>query len=333
MQTSNEGNSKAVAQIGQGKDDTIAKLTTPEQLLDFATKIVESKLSPLKNPADVVNAILIGRELGIPGMASIQNIYPINGRATLGVHLTLGILLRNDIVYEIIRDGEPVFEYITFYNEHGEPDVNGKPDLTTLQEDFERPKETGEKKKSTPVDYRSIVKFERMHKRPDGTYRTIISYGKYSWREAEKAGLTAKDNWKNYATQMITNRAITFGARRCAPDLLMGLYESSEIADVNDVDYNVDSGDGDVTIIPKEQPKKTTEAKEDDSDVVEAEEVIDDNSEESIEEPSQEETKKETEEVAEPDKGKEEPAKSKTSASTSKPKKKPTRTKAKEETK
>lgn len=48
---------------------------------------------------------------------------------------------------------------------------------------------------------------------------------------AVKAGYMAKDNWKKHTRDMLFNRCLSGGARKCAPDALMGAYSFGEIAD------------------------------------------------------------------------------------------------------
>jgi len=44
----------------------------------------------------------------------------------------------------------------------------------------------------------------------------------FTWEEAKTAGLTGKDNWKKYASDMLFARAISRGARRFAPGIFGG---------------------------------------------------------------------------------------------------------------
>lgn len=48
--------------------------------------------------------------------------------------------------------------------------------------------------------------------------------------EAKRAGLTGKDTWKNYASDMLFSRALTRGARRFCPDVFLGsVYVADEL--------------------------------------------------------------------------------------------------------
>ena len=53
---------------------------------------------------------------------------------------------------------------------------------------------------------------------------------------AIKAGYMAKDNWKKHTRDMLFNRCLSGGARKCAPDALMGAYAFGEISDARGFD-------------------------------------------------------------------------------------------------
>jgi hypothetical protein len=54
----------------------------------------------------------------------------------------------------------------------------------------------------------------------------------FTIEEAKRAKLTDKDNWKNFASDMLFARALTRGQRRYAPDVAIGsVYAEGEIAD------------------------------------------------------------------------------------------------------
>jgi hypothetical protein len=53
----------------------------------------------------------------------------------------------------------------------------------------------------------------------------------WTMERAKSAGLTAKDNWKNYPRQMLRARTISEGVRTCYPGVAIGVYTPEEIAD------------------------------------------------------------------------------------------------------
>lgn len=58
---------------------------------------------------------------------------------------------------------------------------------------------------------------------PDFEFRVI-----WNWQRAEDAGLTGKNNWKNYPEAMLKARAITEVAREAANDALFGIIYTPE---------------------------------------------------------------------------------------------------------
>lgn len=48
---------------------------------------------------------------------------------------------------------------------------------------------------------------------------------------AQKAGLTGKDNWKKYPTEMLSARCVAEGVRAVYPACLNGMYTNEEVAD------------------------------------------------------------------------------------------------------
>jgi hypothetical protein len=51
----------------------------------------------------------------------------------------------------------------------------------------------------------------------------------FSWEDAQRAGVTGKDNWKKYPAAMLRARCITALARAVYPDLAMGIYDPDEV--------------------------------------------------------------------------------------------------------
>ena len=62
----------------------------------------------------------------------------------------------------------------------------------------------------------------------------------FTFKEAEHAGLTTKNNWRNYPEDMLFARAISRAARRYCPDVFGGSVMSTE--EMRDEGYEVSSG-------------------------------------------------------------------------------------------
>ncbi|TEX50606.1 MAG: hypothetical protein B7C55_09900 [Actinomycetales bacterium mxb001] len=52
----------------------------------------------------------------------------------------------------------------------------------------------------------------------------------FTWEDAQRAGLTGRDNWKKYPAAMLKARCLTMICRSTFPDLLAGVYDGDELA-------------------------------------------------------------------------------------------------------
>jgi hypothetical protein len=68
-----------------------------------------------------------------------------------------------------------------------------------------------------------------------------IGKSPFTWADAEKAGLTNKDNWKKYPRNMLFARALSNGIRWFCPDIYNGatVYTPDEMGAVTDEEGNV----------------------------------------------------------------------------------------------
>ena len=185
------------------------------EMMAYASVLLASKLLPtsMKTPEAVVTVVLAGKELGMPAIASINNIVPIQGRPTLGIHAIGALLRRAGGASQTLEDFVPVMG----------------PDGTDTA--------------GKVVDYRTTIRFYRPYRD-----KVLEEDASFTWKEATKMGLTDKDNWKRMPKVMLYSRCFALGARRCAPDAMLGMYETGEWADVTNQKYKVDS-EGEVTIL------------------------------------------------------------------------------------
>lgn len=240
----NDISSTAVTKLGGLEFKSFSEMKT------WGEEIVKSGLTPLKTGVAVVAAVMMGKELGLEPMISVNNIIPINGKATLGIHLINALLLKAGIVTEIIRNYEPCVAF-AMKGENNEPYRGEKGDepLTILRIGFadEEAKDYEVKGKKIK-DYRTVVKMTRNLKQEDGTFRLMSVTSSFSYQDAVQADLVTKDNWSKYIKQMCLHRATAFAGRMIAADITLGMYETSEMADVAGVPYIIDT-EGKVTII------------------------------------------------------------------------------------
>jgi hypothetical protein len=208
--------------------------STPARMLTLADVLVGSSLVPLKKREDVVMALMTGKDLGLPFMASITQIYPISGRPTLGVHIQRAILLSNGVIAQKTEDAVSIYEF-------AELDAEGK--AKTIQKNTteglkpfpiivgrgiasEQPPNTGKRK----IDSRTTYVFTREIKMKSGNYKELQVTSSFTYGEAVEAKLTEKPVWQQYWRRMLDARAYTNGAREIADDLLLGIMSPSELS-------------------------------------------------------------------------------------------------------
>lgn len=231
-----------------------------EDMLAFGKKIAESRLSPLKTAEDVVAAMLMGKELGMGVMVSINNIYPIEGKASSGLHIIAGLLLKNGIAHEIIYDYEPVFNIAIKSGE----DVDKKAIFVSVRKaPYSESLKEGEVRGKTVIDYLTTIKFRRKLKQADDTYIDMEIVSNFYYTDIPESLLT-KSNWQNYLKLMMYARCFTNGAKKIGDDVLLGLYEISELADATKTPYTM-TEEGTVTILDTKEninPKQKSNVEE-----------------------------------------------------------------------
>lgn len=238
------------------KED-IAKLdysdfSTPARLLALSEVLVKSKLCPLKSKEDAFVAIQTGKELGLPFVVSVSQIYPIEGKPTLGVHIIRGILLREGIFFNKTHDCEDYFAFAATKDGVIQKE-NDKPIIVKKGFLDEQPENTLKSK----IDVRTQYIFERDIKSPSGKWRTITVKSSFGVTDVNMAELGEKTNYKRHLPRMLDARAFAIGSREIADDILNGIYTPTEMIDgfnIEDIDYTIDE-EGVETIIINDQNK------------------------------------------------------------------------------
>jgi hypothetical protein len=225
---------------------TAQSLAAIEQI---ATSLITSNLCPLKKVSDVTVAILTGNQYGFPFMTSINNIFPINGKPTMSVHLIRALVLKYKIIPQKVLDFEPVYEFAKLneakngwaMKEVPNPNGTGMVKIfarTTLGTKDECPEGYAIVKE---VDRITKYMFTRKIRNIDGSYSDLTTISEFRMSDAAKAGLLDKDVWVKYPARMCDARAFTIGSREVAPDYLLGIYSIGELADENNIRYTVSS--------------------------------------------------------------------------------------------
>jgi hypothetical protein len=203
------------------------EFNTPGRMLALAEVLVKGDLCPLKKPADVMLALMTGETLGIPLITAISQIYPINGRPSLGTHIQKGLALKHGIIYKRTRHYEPFYMFV-------EADKDGSPKLVDkivnkvvtkvpviISEGFLDEQPQGSLKKE--IDKVTEYELQRDIQTASGKWVTITQRGSFSLREALQAELSNKDNWKHYPKDMLDARAFDRAMSEIADDIKGGL--------------------------------------------------------------------------------------------------------------
>lgn len=164
----------------------------------FLKTLIDSKKLPahIKNVDEAFTIAQMGKELGFPTMQAFHYIIPIQGKLSLSAKATGALLRKGGVEYITQEDGLYIYA-----------------DGTTS----ESPK-AGEK----PLDLRTTIIFYRNGREEKCSF---------TWKDAEKQGLTTKDNWKRMPKEMLFARCLAKGANRIGSDLLLGLYTIEEMTD------------------------------------------------------------------------------------------------------
>lgn len=181
-----------------------------EEKIIIADAMIDGGLVPRSFAGDagaVISAVEMGLELGLGAWASLNNIITIQGKATLTLNAMLSLARSKGVLINITKD----YELIPV-------------EVRTAE---------GVRKKHDRATTVVITRGEDIYSPSGKLLDSRISeytYTKY-WAEAKKAELTDKDNWKKMPRLMLRARAITEALRLYAADIILGMYETSEIAD------------------------------------------------------------------------------------------------------
>jgi hypothetical protein len=171
------------------------QLTTLDDMWRFAKAVKASNLSPKgMSVEDLFITIQMGAEIGLPPMASTQNIASINGRPAVYGDAMLGL-------------------------------VRSTGELEAFEEWYENSKGRLKRKPATLTD--DLVAVCRVKRRgyPDAEVS-------FSVAEAKQAKLVGKPGpWSDYPTRQLQMRARGFALRDHFPDVLKGIRGFEEVLD------------------------------------------------------------------------------------------------------
>lgn len=182
------------------KNNTLTKAVDQNDIKAFLSTLIKSKQLPghIKTVEEAYTVAQMGRELGFPTMQSFHYIIPIQGKLSLSAKAIGALLRKGGVQYQTIEDGVWVYADGT---------------VSPIIKDINVEK---------PIDQRTTILFVR---------NGMEERCSFTWKDAEKQGLTTKDNWKRMPKEMLYARCLAKGANRIGADLLLGLYMVEELAD------------------------------------------------------------------------------------------------------
>lgn len=202
-------------------------LSSPLPILQRqANLIIDSGIVTKLDTAGVMAIWATGHELGIPPMAALNNMNIIDGKPVLNKHII------NTLVQK--AGWTPVLtENFVSYQEG---DVR-----TTYRFLFTAgiEKLRAERKKLVK-EVTNEVALASINRDIDFQLSAYIRDFSFTWADATLMQLTNKSNWQKMPKIMMQTRCLTLGAREVAPEVLMGMYETSEMADVSGTPYVLD---------------------------------------------------------------------------------------------
>jgi hypothetical protein len=222
-----------------------SNLKSINSVFDVAKMLMDLNLLPkTRNPltvAQVATAIEVGNTVGMSPIISVNSIEFIEGNVTWKTKVIPGLLSQKGIAIQVIQDYEP--EYL----EKNVPILDENKNPKTDQEGrvlFYKNEDGSYIKNKTEIDRVTTVRFIREF--PGlGFVQNEISY---RLSDAKSADLyPKKDNWLKLTRQMMMARCISRGARLFASDVVAGLYDNTEMAELNN-DYDITGNDEDIIV-------------------------------------------------------------------------------------
>lgn len=245
------------------------KQTNIKNLLEEATILIESGMVPFKKPEDVVMVMQLANDLNMSIPLAIANIYPIQGKPSIGVHLWNALLVKGGVTIELIEDAVEVYHFkrkngMTYTMTAKEIDESRYFPVSVKHYE-EQSKDCPPDKevvviisppgmeKVYPIlkDKRTTIKMIRKNNRGGYDEATRSYYYHEAWIagfvKVEGGVVAGKDNWIYHLHDMLYARACTRTGKVTGPDLTLGFREVSEMADAHGIEVKV-TEDGDTTV-------------------------------------------------------------------------------------
>jgi len=246
-----------------------------DQSMQILTKLVSShKLNKVNSPEQALSMYLKTKELGLPFINGLDHIFEIGGKIGVDIHVLRAKVLRAGVIHwKLIDDFAPLYKYIDGTSvvaietkDSYLPDtyevIKGNTE-EELRADRKRIKSIGKvpvfkqaniiildsQGKYRYLDRKITYLFTRSIK-IGGKDKILEEIGTFSLHDAIDGGLHLRKDgsvnvdspWIKYQRNQLEHRAWAFGVRKIADDIVLGLYEVSELYDYNKIEYTVEDG-------------------------------------------------------------------------------------------
>jgi hypothetical protein len=206
-------------QIGMGSHGP--QLNTLEDFARLALCVHQSGMAPkgYSSQQSIIVGMLLGKELGMLPMTSIQNIAIINGRPSLFGDMQLALVRVTGLLVgfeemETNAETDPFFRALCL-NKTESLAQTDRIELAKMQPKLNK----------TADDFGVTVFVHRRDYSP--------SFVRFTVADAKSAGLWGKEGpWKQFPARMLKFRARTFALRDQFGDALKGLLSTEEVADI-----------------------------------------------------------------------------------------------------
>jgi len=266
------------SQILNNQNNQISSLDVKSQL-DLMTSIVKGKkFINVNSPEDALAIFYKAKGLGLDWANAIDHFYNINDKTSVDFHIIVALVLRPmlDITWEVVKYAEIQYQYTLkidnvvqiLYNVDELPSNKVIISPITSKSEINKIKNEGNipviKQPHVLFTYslpngnvikfinkKTVIRFERLRKLSNGEYKVLTIISEFTNQIGFDSGiLYLKDgktlaldkSWFKYNDNQLYVRSFTQGARRIGDDALMGLYETTELYDANNIDYRSEGG-------------------------------------------------------------------------------------------
>lgn len=212
----------------------LGAIGTLDSQMEYATVLVKSGMLPksYNRPETVIVALERARALKCSVVEVIYGMDFIQGKPTLSVKFMGSLVSAKGGLVQTVEDAVPLYDGpgYTFNNEKQEWEQTHTTEENKAQKHF-------------VTDRRTTLRGTRVY-----FGRLVTETTSFLLSEAEAAGLAEKDNWLKWQRDMLYARCFSRLTKRFFGDMTTGMYETTEMKDVMDVEIYEDDLSSDLSI-------------------------------------------------------------------------------------